>query len=97
MIETLEAKEAFEHFAVQHNMRVLAYHADNGVFAAHGWKDNCQKNNQQLTFAGVNAHHQNGMAKQHIKELQHMARTMLIHANKRWPSAITANLWPYAM
>ena len=26
-----------------------------------------------------------------------MARTMLIHANRRWKNAITANLWPYAI
>ena len=48
-------------------------------------------------FAGVNAHHQNGVAEHRIRELQGMARTMLIHANSRWPDAITANLWPYAV
>jgi hypothetical protein len=26
-----------------------------------------------------------------------MARTMLIHAQQRWPDAITTNLWPYAI
>ena len=26
-----------------------------------------------------------------------MTRSMLIHANRRWNSAITTNLWPYAM
>jgi hypothetical protein len=52
---------------------------------------------QGLTFAGVNAHHQNGKAERRIRELQDMARTMLIHAKHRWPTAITANLWPYAL
>jgi len=50
-----------------------------------------------LPFTGVNAHHQNGIAERRIEELQVMARTMLIHAHRRWPSAITANLWPYAI
>ena len=26
-----------------------------------------------------------------------MARTMLIHANSRWPDGVTTNLWPYAI
>ena len=26
-----------------------------------------------------------------------MARTMLLYAHQRWPEAITANLWPYAV
>jgi hypothetical protein len=50
-----------------------------------------------LTFCGVNAHFQNGLAERRIRELTEHARTMLIHAQKRWPSAITANLWPYAL
>ena len=37
------------------------------------------------------------MAEKRIRDLQDLARTMLIHANKRWPAAITANLWPYAL
>jgi hypothetical protein len=48
-------------------------------------------------FAGVGAHHQNGVAERRIRELQDMARTMLIHAQRRRPTAITANLWPYAI
>jgi hypothetical protein len=59
--ETVEAKQAFERFASANGVKVLHYHADNGIFA-----DN-------------------------------QARTMLIHAQKRWPSAITAALWPYAL
>ena len=50
-----------------------------------------------MTFAGVNAHHQNGIAERRIRTLQNMARTMLIHSAYRWPACITANLWPYAL
>jgi hypothetical protein len=31
------------------------------------------------------------------KTLQERARTMLIHASNKWPKAINASLWPYAM
>ncbi len=31
--ETMEAKQAFEHFAEQHSIRILHYHCDNELFA----------------------------------------------------------------
>ena len=46
---------------------------------------------------GVNAHHQSGGVERRICSLQEQARSMLIHANHRWPMAITAHLWPYAI
>ena len=95
--ETVEAKEAFERTAAQHGVKILHYHADNGVFASKAWKSHCLIKHQGLTFAGVGAHHQNGKAENKIRQLQSQSRTMLIHANRRWPEAITANLWPYAV
>jgi hypothetical protein len=52
---------------------------------------------QLYLLAGVNAHHQNGMAERQIRKLQDSTRTMIIHANHRWPQCVTANLWPYAL
>ena len=95
--ETLEGKEAFERWCATYGVTVRAYHADNGTFRAHDWVKACQEKRQPLTFAGVNAHHQNGMAERRIRELQDTARTMLIHANRRWPTAVNAHLWPYAL
>ncbi len=95
--ETLEGKRAFEQYAKDRGVTIHAYHADNGIFRAHKWVEACRMKGQSLTFAGVNAHHQNGMAERRIRTLQEHARTMLIHANRRWPKCITANLWPYAM
>jgi predicted NAD/FAD-dependent oxidoreductase len=48
-------------------------------------------------YSGVGAHHQNGRAEKRIRDLQDMARTSLIHANRMWPDAINAHLWPYAL
>ena len=95
--ETIKAKKAFEEFALQRGVQIRAYHADNGIFRANKWVKECRENGQPLTFAGVNAHHQNGIAERRIRSLQEMTRAMLIHANKKWSVAITPNLWPYAM
>jgi hypothetical protein len=57
----------------------------------------CADKGQTLSFCGVNAHFQNGMAEKRIRDLQDAARTMIIHAQKRWPDAISVPLWPYAL
>jgi hypothetical protein len=56
-----------------------------------------QRKAQRLSFCGVEAHHQNGRAEKRIRDVQDEARTMLIHANRHWPEAIDARLWPYAL
>ncbi len=50
--ETVEAKLAFERFALQHGVVVRHYHADNGVFAAREFVDHCYTHGQGITFAG---------------------------------------------
>ena len=95
--ETLQAKVAFEVFAASHGVKIYHYHADNGRFAENLWIDACKQGGQTLSFCGVNAHFQNGVAERRIRELQEHARTMLIHANRRWPEAIDAHLWPYPL
>ena len=95
--ETVDGKKAFETHLRTMGVKVQAYHADNGIFKAHGWVRACKEEKQNLTFAGVNAHHQNGYAERRIRELQELARSMLIHANCKWPKSVTANLWPYAI
>ena len=57
----------------------------------------CKEEKQGITFAGVNAYHQNCVAERRMRELQELARAMLIHANSRWKDSVTANLWPYAV
>jgi hypothetical protein len=95
--ETVEAKDAFERYAASHGVKILHYHADNGRFADNKFRKAVIERRQTLSFCGVNAQFQNGMAKGRIRELQDHARTMLIHASKRWPTAIDTHLWPYAL
>ena len=96
-IETLEAKLAFERYARSFGIKVSHYHADNGIFADKLFQRSIENSGQTLSFCGVNAHWQNGVAERRIRELQDLARTMMIHANRRWPSAIETYLWPYAL
>lgn len=96
--ETIMAKKAFEAFVNTHGItKIEAYHADNGIFRANKWQAECKRQGQPLTFVGVNAHHTNGAAKKPIQDIQDLTQTMLIHSNKRWPDAITTNLWPCAV
>ena len=95
--ETILGKKAFEAFCNQHGVKVTAYHADNGIFRANKWVDECRRHQQTLTFAGVNAHHSNGLAERRIRSLQDLTRAMLIHQHRRWNMGGTIYLWPYAL
>ena len=64
--ETILAKRAFEAHANLSGVKAKACHADNGAFRANAWVEDCVKHNQSLTFAGVNAHHENGMCERRI-------------------------------
>jgi hypothetical protein len=95
--ETMDAKQAFEHFAEQHDIRILHYHCDNGRFGDNAFKNSCSTKGQRLTFCGVNAHFQNGIAETAIRDLRESAQKQLLHACQRWFAAIHLALWPYAL
>lgn len=94
---TIEAKKAFERFAKVHGVIIRHYHADNHIFDSKAFVAEVQRCGQSISYCAVNAHHQNGRAEKKIRDLQELARTMLLHARQRWPTAITANLWPFAI
>ena len=71
--------------------------SDNGRFANKGFINNCQLNNQHLTYCGVNAHFQNGIAEKRILDLQKATRTSLLYTLHKWPCMLSVHLWPYAM
>ena len=72
--DTLEGKRAFEEHARNSGVSIRHYHADNGIFKARAWTEECHNKNQRVTYAGVGAHHQNGIAKRRIRVLQELAR-----------------------
>ena len=95
--ETVSTKEAFKCFAASHGVTVKHYHADNGHFADSLFRDHVKEKGQTISFCGVGAHHQNGKVEKRIQDIVEQARTMLLHASHRWPKAVSASLWPYAL
>ena len=57
----------------------------------------CSQQHQTISYCGVNAHFQNGIAERAIRDITDTTRTMLLHAKARWPSAVHLCLWPYAV
>jgi hypothetical protein len=95
--ETVQGKMAFEKFCDSHGILVRNYHADNGRFADKGFVNHATASRQTITYCGVNAHFQNGIAEKRIRDLQEQTTTMLLHAESKWPKAVSASLWPYAL
>ena len=77
---TIEAKAAFEKLMATHNHKVRRYRADNGRFAEKPFLEAVSDANQQISFCGVGAHHQNAIAERGIKEITLSGQTMLLHA-----------------
>ncbi|KAL7464587.1 hypothetical protein ACHAXS_004925 [Conticribra weissflogii] len=94
---TLEAKHSFEHFAATRDVLIDHYHADNGIFTDHLFRNDAKECMQRLTLCGVVAHHQNGIVERAIKSLTLISRTLLLHAQRHWPEYITTMLWPFAL
>jgi transposase InsO family protein len=95
--ETLKSKLAFEKFAASHGVNIKHYHADNGRFKDKLFSKSIEEKGQTISFCGVGAHHQNGIAEKRIGDLQRRATTLLLHAQRRWPDAINSHLWTYAI
>jgi hypothetical protein len=96
-VETVAAKRAFKTFAAKHGVKIQHYHCNNGWFSNNAFKQASHEQRQQLTFCGVNAHFQNGIAERSIRDLSESARKQLLHAHARWPQAVHFALWPYAL
>ena len=95
--ETLLAKTSFERLANDGGISIKSYRADNGRFADKGFHSAIKECNQTITFCGVGGHHQNGIVERKIKELTLIARTLLLHSIRHWPSHITTMMWPFAL
>ncbi len=95
--ETLDAKCAFECFTAKHGVQIKHYHCDNGRFADNEFCTACEAQQQKLTFYGVNAPFQNGIAEQAICDFLEGARNQLLYARQHWLQPVNTALWPYAL
>ena len=95
--ETVKARHAFENATGQRGVKILHYHADNGRFADNAFIVDCNAQQQSLSYCGVNAHFQNGIAERCIRDLQEQTRTSMLNAMNKWKKMILICLWPYAM
>ena len=95
--ETVAGKHEFEGFCKTHGVDVKNYRADNHIYNSTLFRQSCAAAGQGLTFSGVNAHHQNGVAKRKIRCASNLARTMLFHAMISWSTHVSTNLWPFAI
>ena len=55
--------------ALHHGIAIENYLADNGVFKGKDFMKHLFDRNQRVKFCGVNAHHQNSVAKQNIQTI----------------------------
>jgi hypothetical protein len=97
--ETVEAKYAFEAFSRSQGVTIKHYHAANGRFADNAFIKDVREeiSSKSITLCGVNSHAQNGISDNHNMNLQEPTRKQLLHANARWPAAVTTNMWPYTL
>jgi hypothetical protein len=95
--ETLQSKIAFERFAQTCGHNFKSFRADNMPFNSKEFKADLITKRQQLTFSGVGAHHQNGVAERAIQTVTTWARSMLLHHALHWPDQSRLDLWPFAL
>jgi len=95
--DTIRSKELYELQAWEMGVKVKKYHGDNGIFKAKAFKDDLEKRRQEMSYSGVGAHGQNGVAERAIQTVVHSARTMMLHQALLWPEQFDMRLWPFAL
>ena len=60
--ETLMGKRQFDVFAAQHGIKLRHFHTDNHPFSAEAFVSDLHDNEQTISYSGVGAHFQNGVA-----------------------------------
>ena len=83
-VGTVATKHAFEKFAAKHSVCIHHYHCNNRCFYDNAFKESCENSRQILTYCGVNAHFQNGIAERAIRDISENTRMQFLHAHDRW-------------
>jgi hypothetical protein len=81
--ELIPSNCEFEIFASKYVVTIKHIRANNGVYTARIFQEQCNQNRQPLTFCAVGAHWQNGIAERFIGSITQQARTILLYAMAR--------------
>jgi hypothetical protein len=95
--ETIVGKRAFERFAACHGALIKQYRGDNHPFSAQEFLDELELCEQDITYSGVGAHFQNGVAERALQTVTSWARAMMMHQLLHWPEQFDPALWPFAL
>ena len=76
---TVAVTLSFERIVHQYRVKILHYHADNGLFNIKIFCVAIAKFKKALDFCGVNTHHQNGIAENIIQDVTVGTITSLLH------------------
>jgi hypothetical protein len=93
-IETIQAMQAFERFALSVGVYIQSYLTNSGVFKETSFVKHFQDHNQHIQYCGVNVHHKSGVAESAVRSVSNMAQTILLHASCKWRDGIDSLLWP---
>ena len=75
--EAIAAKHNMERDAYKSGVKIKSFRADNGIFKSEEFRLELKNNAQDITYCGVGAHHQNGIAERYIRTMVEKARTVL--------------------
>ena len=96
--ETIDAKEQFELHCRDFGVITQTYLTDNGsAFTSAAYTAHLRNFGQIASFAGVGAHHHNGIAERSIQTVMSLARAMMLHSAVHWPEVADTKLWPLAV
>ncbi len=81
----------------QEKIKVKKYHLDYEIFATTAFKTHCESQQQEFSFSGVGAHHQNRVAERNIKTVAQWAHANMLHLALHWPAQANISFWPQAI
>ena len=67
--ETIQAEQCFEKKIMDMGLVIHSYQSDNGIFSLADFMAEINKGLQNISFCGVGAHHQNGIAERGIQSI----------------------------
>ena len=97
LTKTFLAKSSMEKVMAQAGQTFKHYHANNGRFSDNVFVSAVNGKDQNITFCGVGAHHQNRIIENKNKILTTGGRTLLLQGRRMWPNVIDKMFWPFAI